>query len=143
MCRLTNSLLTPPMSPPPTSTETHAEVASNAPFLRDIILTTSLGMLAMMARLALAQERNTWFRNVCLTFASGTTAGMVGLATKDIFSSQYFWLATVGFAGWVAPEGWKYAMRWFKAKAGKEVDKAVKERRNAKKAAPRSRRSKG
>lgn len=49
-------------------------------------------------------------------FAASITAMLVGLATKDYFTSTNLWLAISGGSGYAAPEVADYFLRYVKAK---------------------------
>jgi hypothetical protein len=65
--------------------------------------------------------------------AAAITAAIVGLATKDHFTSTGLWLACVGGSGYAAPEVADYFLRYVKAKG----EAKLKEVSNAK-AKPKS-----
>ena len=109
------------MSPPPPSPSTDtadsaSQLTAMGPMVKDGIIASILGGLAMTARILLSTEPVS-FGFVCRRFfAASNTASMVGLATKDYFHSTGLWLAAVGGSGYAAPEVADYFIRWVKAK---------------------------
>lgn len=54
--------------------------------------------------------------------AASITAMLVGLGTKEHFTSVGVWLAVSGGAGYCAPEILDYGLKWVKAKGEKKVE---------------------
>lgn len=89
--------------------------------LKDGIVASILGGLAMTARLLLSTEPVSlgWVvRRVC---AAAITAALVGYGIQDHISSPGLRMAVVGAAGYAAPESLDYLMRYIKARGEKEV----------------------
>ena len=100
-------------------------MAGMAPYVKDGVIASILGGMAMTARILLSTEPVTFGFVLRRFLAAGITAAIVGLATKDHFSSTGLWLATVGGAGYAAPEVADYFLRYLKAK-GEQKLKEVK-----------------
>lgn len=118
------------MSPPPPPP---LDVSGIAPEVKDGIIASILGGLAMTARMLLSTEPVSIGFVVRRFLAASITAAFVGLATKDHFSSTGLWLAVSGGSGYAAPEVTDYFLRWVKAK-GEAGTKGVNG--NAKKKTP-------
>jgi hypothetical protein len=89
--------------------------------IKDGVVASILGGLAMTARLLLSTEPVSFgwvVRRVC---AAAITAAMVGYAIQDHIQSPGLRMGAVGAAGYAAPECLDYLMRWIKAKGEKEV----------------------
>ena len=89
--------------------------------LKDGVVASILGGLAMTARLLLSTEPVSlgWVvRRVC---AAAITAALVGYGIQDHISSPGLCMAVVGAAGYAAPECLDYLMRYIKARGEKEV----------------------
>jgi len=91
--------------------------------LKDGILASILGGLAMTARMLLSTEPVTFGFVIRRFLSASITAMLVGLATKDYFHSTGLWLAVSGGSGYAAPEVTDYFLRWVKAKGEAEVNK--------------------
>lgn len=119
------------MSVQPTSP--FAELSSFPPELKDGVIASILGGLAMTARILLSTEPVS-FGFIIRRFLSASLVAMfVGLATKDYFHSQGLWLACVGGAGYSAPEVADYFIRWVKAKGEQEIKKVNGKKKSSKK----------
>jgi hypothetical protein len=108
------------MSPPPP-----IDPESFPKELKDGVIASILGGLAMTARLLLSQEPvSFWWvlRRVC---AAAITAALVGYAIADHIESPGLRMAVVGAAGYAAPECLDYLMRYIKARGEKEVAAVV------------------
>lgn len=113
-------------TPPDSSTgQASADVANMTPYVKDGVIASILGGMAMTARILLSTEPVTFGFVLRRFLAAGITAAIVGLATKDHFQSTGLWLATVGGAGYAAPEVADYFLRYVKAK-GEQKLKEVK-----------------
>ena len=102
--------------------------------VKDGLVASVLGGLAMIARLLLSAEPVTlpWvFRRVA---AASITALFCGLAAKEYIASVPLQFCAVGAAGYAAPECLDYLLRALKQRAEKELDKGKPkaERKNAK-----------
>ena len=115
------------MTQPPEPSQGSAanDMAGMAPYVKDGVIASILGGMAMTARILLSTEPVTFGFVLRRFLAAGITAAIVGLATKDHFSSTGLWLATVGGAGYAAPEVADYFLRYVKAK-GEQKIKEVK-----------------
>jgi hypothetical protein len=80
------------------------------------VIASVLGGLAMTARILMSTEPVSFGFVVRRFFAASITAMLVGLGTKDHFSSVGLWLAVSGGSGYAAPEVTDYLLRWVKAK---------------------------
>jgi len=92
--------------------------------VKDGIIASILGGLAMTARMLLSTEPVSFGFVVRRFFAASITAMLVGLGTKDHFSSTGLWLAISGGSGYCAPEVADYFLRWVKAKGEAKVREA-------------------
>lgn len=131
------------VSPPPTApTNDIGDAALGLPTeVKDGIIASILGGLAMTARMLLSTDPVSFGFIVRRFFAASITAMLVGLGTKEHFSSTGLWLAVSGGSGYCAPEVADYFLRWVKAKAeGKVREAEGKQTRGKKK--PKAKRSK-
>ena len=104
------------MSPPPP-----IDNEATQSLVKDGLVASILGGLAMTARLLLSQEPVTpgWvLRRIC---AAAITAALVGYGIQDHIQSPGLKMAVVGAAGYAAPECLDYLMRYIKARGEKEV----------------------
>ena len=108
------------MSPPPPPP---LDVSSFPPEVKDGIIASILGGLAMSARMLLSTEPVSFGFVVRRFLAASITAAFVGLGTKEYFTSTGLWLAVSGGAGYAAPEVTDYILRWVKAKGESELKK--------------------
>ena len=111
--------------PEPSQGAAATDMAGMAPYVKDGVIASILGGMAMTARILLSTEPVTFGFVLRRFLAAGITAAIVGLATKDHFQSTGLWLATVGGAGYAAPEVADYFLRYLKAK-GEQKLKEVK-----------------
>ena len=132
------------VSPPPTPpTSEINEVLGIPTEVKDGVIASILGGLAMTARMLMSTEPVSFGFVVRRFFAASITAMLVGLGTKEHFSSTGLWLAVSGGSGYCAPEVADYFLRWVKAKGEAKVKEAQgKQTRGKKKqkSAKRSRR---
>jgi len=113
------------VSPPPTAPTTEIGDAIGLPTeVKDGIIASILGGLAMTARMLLSNDPVTFGYVVRRFFAASITAMLVGLGTKDHFSSTGLWLAVSGGSGYCAPEVADYFLRWVRAKGEAKVREA-------------------
>ena len=94
--------------------------------VKDGLVASILGGLAMTARLLLSTEPVSlgWVvRRVC---AAAITAALVGYAIADHIESPGLKMGVVGAAGYAAPECLDYLMRYIKSKGDAEVGPAKK-----------------
>lgn len=120
------------MSPPPPPAP---PMDGLPPEVKDGVIASVLGGLAMTARILLSTEPVSIGFVVRRFFAASITAMLVGLGTKDHFSSTGLWLAVSGGAGYAAPEVTDYLLKYVKAKGDaklKEVTGSDKTKTKAK-----------
>jgi len=89
--------------------------------LKDGVVASVLGGLAMTARLLLSTEPVSFGWVVRRGLAAAITAAMVGYGIQEHISSPGLRMAVVGAAGYAAPECLDYLMRYIKARGEKEV----------------------
>ena len=104
------------MSPPPP-----IDPESIPKELKDGIVASVLGGLAMTARLLLSTEPVSLGWVVRRVLAAAITAALVGYGIQDHIQSPGLRMAVVGAAGYAAPECLDYLMRYIKARGEKEV----------------------
>ena len=93
--------------------------------VKDGLVASILGGLAMTARLLLSTEPVSlgWVvRRVC---AAAITAALVGYAIQEHIQSPGLRMAVVGASGYVAPESLDYLLKYVKARGEKEVASVV------------------
>lgn len=96
------------------------------PEVKDGIVASVLGGLAMTARLLLSTEPVTFGWVVRRVMAAAITAALVGYAVQDHIQSTGLRMAAVGAAGYAAPETLDYVLRAIKARGEAEVAKLEK-----------------
>ena len=101
------------MSPPPVPP---LDASGIPPEVKDGVIASVLGGLAMTARILMSAEPVSFGFVVRRFFAASITAMLVGLGTKDHFSSVGLWLAVSGGSGYAAPEVTDYLLRYVRAK---------------------------
>ena len=89
--------------------------------LKDGVVASVLGGLAMTARLLLSTEPVSLGWVVRRVLAAAITAALVGYGIQDHIESPGLRMAVVGAAGYAAPECLDYLMRYIKARGEKEV----------------------
>ena len=94
--------------------------------LKDGVIASILGGLAMTARLLLSQEPVSVGWVIRRVLAAAITAALVGYAITDHIESPGLRMGVVGAAGYAAPECLDYLMRYIKNKGDAEVGPAVK-----------------
>jgi hypothetical protein len=123
--------------PPPAPTETTGEAVKAGvdigPYVKDSIIASILGGLAMTARILLSTDPVTFGFVLRRFLAAAITAAIVGLATKDHFQSTGLWLATVGGSGYAAPEVADYFLRYVKAKGEAKLKEVTNGKAKSKK----------
>jgi len=121
------------MSPPPP-----VDPESIPKELKDGVIASILGGLAMTARLLLSTEPVSLGWVVRRVFAAAITAALVGYAIQDHIQSPGLKMGTVGACGYCAPEALDYLLRYVKARGEKEVAAVTGNRSkpNAKSKAP-------
>ena len=105
------------MSPPPPPIDPESIPKE----LKDGIVASVLGGLAMTARLLLSTEPVSLGWVVRRVLAAAITAALVGYGIQDHIQSPGLRMAVVGAAGYAAPECLDYLMRYIKARGEKEV----------------------
>ena len=109
------------MSPPPP-----IDPESFPKELKDGVIASILGGLAMTARLLLSTEPVSVGWVVRRVLAAAITAALVGYAITDHIESPGLRMGVVGAAGYAAPECLDYLMRYIKNKGDAEVGPAKK-----------------
>ena len=109
------------MSPPPP-----IDPESFPKELKDGVIASILGGLAMTARLLLSTEPVSVGWVVRRVLAAAITAALVGYAIADHIESPGLKMGVVGAAGYAAPECLDYLMRYIKNKGDAEVGPAKK-----------------
>ena len=89
--------------------------------LKDGVVASVLGGLAMTARLLLSTEPVSLGWVVRRVLAAAITAALVGYGIQDHIQSPGLRMGVVGAAGYAAPECLDYLMRYIKARGEKEV----------------------
>jgi hypothetical protein len=89
--------------------------------LKDGVVASVLGGLAMTARLLLSTEPVSLGWVVRRVLAAAITAALVGYGIQDHIQSPGLKMGVVGAAGYAAPECLDYLMRYIKARGEKEV----------------------
>ena len=112
------------MSPPPTPPSESQIIAGLPPEIKDGVIASILGGMAMTARILMSTEPVSFGFVLRRFLAASITAALVGLGTKDYFHSTGLWLAVSGGSGYAAPEVTDYLLRWVKAKGEAEIKKA-------------------
>jgi hypothetical protein len=100
--------------------------------VKDGIIASILGGLAMTARLLMSEEPVTpgWVLRRLL--AASITAVLVGYGVKDYIQSESLRLCVIGGCGYCAPEITDYLIKYVKARGENELKK-VKSKTNGKK----------
>ena len=97
--------------------------------IKDGLIASILGGLAMTARLLLSTEPVSLGWVIRRVSAAAITAAIVGYVIQDHIQSPGLRMGAVGAAGYAAPECLDYLMRWIRAKGEKEVG-ALEKRSN-------------
>ncbi len=105
------------MSPPPPPIDPESLPKE----LKDGVVASVLGGLAMTARLLLSQEPVSFWWVMRRVLAAAITAALVGYGIQDHIQSPGLRMAVVGAAGYAAPECLDYLMHYIKARGEKEV----------------------
>ena len=100
--------------------------------VKDGLVASVLGGLAMTARLLLSTEPVTLGWVVRRVLAAAITAAIVGYAIQDHIQSPGLRMGAVGAAGYAAPECLDYLMKYIKARGDKEVGAITGKQPNAK-----------
>ena len=109
------------MSPPPP-----IDPESFPKELKDGVIASILGGLAMTARLLLSTEPVSVGWVVRRVLAAAITAALVGYGIADHIESPGLKMGVVGAAGYAAPECLDYLMRYIKSKGDTEVGPSKK-----------------
>ena len=100
--------------------------------VKDGIIASILGGLAMTARLLMSQEPVTICWVIRRLLAASITAVLVGYGIKDQIQSESLRLCVIGGCGYCAPEITDYLIKYVKASGENELKK-VKGKSNGKK----------
>ena len=120
------------MSPPPP-----IENEATQSLVKDGLVASILGGLAMTARLLLSTEPVTVGWVLRRISAAAITAALVGYAITDHISSPGLRMGVVGAAGYAAPEVMDYVLKYLKARGDAEVAKVTKKPHDKKKPSKR------
>jgi hypothetical protein len=120
------------MSPPPP-----IDNEATQSLVKDGLVASILGGLAMTARLLLSQEPVTPGWVLRRISAAAITAALVGYAITDHISSPGLRMGVVGAAGYAAPEVMDYVLKYLKARGDAEVAKVTKKPHDKKKPSKR------
>ena len=120
------------MSPPPP-----IDNEATQSLVKDGLVASILGGLAMTARLLLSQEPVTVGWVLRRISAAAITAALVGYAITDHISSPGLRMGVVGAAGYAAPEVMDYVLKYLKARGEAEVAKVTKKPNDKKKPSKR------
>jgi len=101
--------------------------------VKDGLIASILGGLAMTARLLMSEEPVTAGWVLRRLTAASITAVLVGYGIKDQIQSESLRLCVIGGCGYCAPEITDYLIKYIKARGEQEVKK-VKGKNNGKKA---------
>ena len=118
--------------PPPIDNE------ATQSLVKDGLVASILGGLAITARLLLSQEPVTPGWVLRRISAAAITAALVGYAITDHISSPGLRMGVVGAAGYAAPEVMDYVLKYLKARGEAEVAKVTKKPNAKKKPTKRS-----
>jgi len=100
--------------------------------VKDGLIASILGGLAMTARLLMSEEPVTIGWVLRRLAAASITAVLVGYGVKDYITSESLRLGVIGGCGYCAPEITDYLIKYVKARGEQEVKK-VKGKSNGKK----------
>ena len=120
------------MSPPPPPIDPESFPRE----LKDGVIASILGGLAMTARLLLSTEPVSVGWVVRRVLAAAITAALVGYAITDHIQSPGLRMAVVGASGYAAPECLDFLMRWIKERGEKEVSAVSGKKPHGKSKAP-------
>ena len=99
--------------------------------LKDGLVASILGAMAMGARLLLSTEPVTLGWVVRRVSAAAITAALVGYGIQDYIGSSSLRMAVVGACGYSAPEILDYVLKYIRARGDKELG-ALTKKPNAK-----------
>ena len=120
------------MSPPPP-----IDNEATQSLVKDGLVASILGGLAMTARLLLSTEPVSVGWVLRRISAAAITAALVGYAITDHISSPGLRMGVVGAAGYAAPEVMDYVLKYLKARGEAEVAKVTKKPHDKKKPSKR------
>jgi hypothetical protein len=120
------------MSPPPP-----LDNEATQSLVKDGLVASILGGLAMTARLLLSTEPVSAGWVLRRISAAAITAALVGYAITDHISSPGLRMGVVGAAGYAAPEVMDYVLKYLKARGDAEVAKVTKKPNDKKKPSKR------
>jgi hypothetical protein len=120
------------MSPPPP-----IDNEATQSLVKDGLVASILGGLAMTARLLLSTEPVSPGWVLRRISAAAITAALVGYAITDHISSPGLRMGVVGAAGYAAPEVMDYVLKYLKARGEAEVAKVTKKPHDKKKPSKR------
>lgn len=109
------------MSPPPP-----IDNEATQSLVKDGLVASILGGLAMTARLLLSTEPVSPGWVLRRISAAAITAALVGYAITDHISSPGLRMGVVGASGYAAPEVMDYVLKYLKARGDAEVAKVTK-----------------
>jgi hypothetical protein len=101
--------------------------------VKDGLIASILGGLAMTARLLMSEEPVTVGWVLRRLLAASITAVLVGYGVKDYIASESLRLCVIGGCGYCAPEITDYAIKYVKARGEKEVNNVKTKARGKKK----------
>ena len=116
------------MSPPPP-----VDVDATQSIIKDGLVASVLGGLAMTARLLLSTEPVTPGWAIRRVSAASIVAVLVNYASQDHITNHSLQIAAVGATAYAAPECLDFLLRWIKARGESEVAKVTKKIPNGKK----------
>jgi len=90
--------------------------------VKDGLIASILGGLAMTARLLMSEEPVTIGWVLRRLAAASITAVLVGYGVKDYIASESLRLCVIGGCGYCAPEITDYLIKYVKARGQKEVN---------------------
>ena len=120
------------MSPPPP-----IDNDATQSLVKDGLVASILGGLAMTARLLLSTEPVSPGWVLRRISAAAITAALVGYAITDHIASPGLRMGVVGAAGYAAPEVMDYVLKYLKARGEAEVAKVTKKPHGKKKPSKR------
>ena len=101
--------------------------------VKDGLIASILGGLAMTARLLMSEEPVTIGWVLRRLAAASITAVLVGYGVKDYIASESLRLCVIGGCGYCAPEITDYLIKYVKARGQKEVNNVKTKTRGKKK----------
>jgi hypothetical protein len=101
--------------------------------VKDGLIASILGGLAMTARLLMSEEPVTIGWVLRRLAAASITAVLVGYGVKDYIASESLRLCVIGGCGYCAPEICDYLIKYVKARGEKEVNNVKTKARGKKK----------